>query len=93
LPCHPAFIHGLQVLQGWECRRWREFFNGGVSWEDKENLVTSLGDFSKLVVLPPHRTLGGRGVPAAPAGLSGLASSPQGWAGDSMLATNANASH
>lgn len=35
LPCHPAFIHGLQVLQGWERRRWRELLNGRIRWEGR----------------------------------------------------------
>ena len=58
LPCHPAFIHGLQVLQGWERWRWRELFDGRIRWEDKVYLVTSLGDVSKLVAQASHGTLG-----------------------------------
>lgn len=58
LPCHPTFIHGLQVLQGWERWRWRELFDGRIRWEDKVYLITSLGDVSKLVAQASHGTLG-----------------------------------
>lgn len=36
LPGHPAFVHGLQVLQGREGRRRRELLNGRIRWEGKD---------------------------------------------------------
>ena len=59
LPCHPAFIHRLQVLQGRDRRRGREFFDGRIRWEDKVYRVTRLGDVCRLVAQASHRILGG----------------------------------
>ena len=58
LPCHPAFIHRLQVLQGRERRSGREFFDGRIRWEDKVYLVTRLGNVFRSAQAS-HGTLGG----------------------------------
>lgn len=56
LPGHPAFVHGLQVLQGWERRRRRELLNGRIRWEAR----------TESSLQPGGRVQGGSLTPTGP---------------------------
>lgn len=88
LPRHPAFIHGLQVLQGRERRRRRELLNGRVRWEGKDTWLQAWERFPSGQP-HPHGTSGERPLCLLlEVGGAGQRSPGKGWPLKSQVSTH-----